>query len=482
MSKVYTSIDQLIGHTPLLELTHFEADEDLKARVLVKLEYFNPAGSVKDRVAKNMIDEAEKAGKLVRGGDYTIIEPTSGNTGVGIASVAAARGYKVIITMPETMSVERRKLMQAYGAQLVLTDGSKGMKGAIAKAEELQKETPNSIIAGQFVNPANPAIHKRVAAALGVPADKDAVDDALGVDFKELMPRYTGRPLFSPREGRRVHPLTGAVQRWVPNQDGGYWDHCDFPLAEADDETIANWPVPDPDDFDYDELLDRCKLYRHKAVHFGHPGVSDVMNNTGMIRGMENIYMDLALETESVMTLLDRRMKAELAMFERALDKCRDYVDFIWTGEDLGTQRAPLISLDMFRAQIRPRHQPLVDLASSYGKPVMIHCCGSSSWAFEDFIEMGIRAVDTLQPEAADMDPACLARKYGGRLAFHGCISTAKLAVMTPEAVAQNVAETLETMMPHHGYCLAPTHYLQDNTPVENVIAMYRTAHRLGRY
>ena len=158
MSKVYTSIDQLIGHTPLPELTHFEADEDLKARVLVKLEYFNPAGSVKDRVAKNMIDEAEKAGKLVRGGDYTIIEPTSGNTGVGIASVA--RGYKVIITMPETMSVERRKLMQAYGAQLVLTDGSKGMKGAIAKAEELQKETPNSIIAGQFVNPANPAIHK----------------------------------------------------------------------------------------------------------------------------------------------------------------------------------------------------------------------------------------------------------------------------------------------------------------------------------
>lgn len=159
MSNVYTSIDQLIGHTPLLELTHFEGDEDLKARVLVKLEYFNPAGSVKDRVAKNMIDEAEKAGKLVRGGDYTIIEPTSGNTGVGIASVAAARGYKVIITMPETMSVERRKLMQAYGAQLVLTDGSKGMKGAIAKADELAKEIPNSFVAGQFVNPANPKAH-----------------------------------------------------------------------------------------------------------------------------------------------------------------------------------------------------------------------------------------------------------------------------------------------------------------------------------
>ena len=160
MSNVYTSIDQLIGHTPLLELTHFEADEDLKARVLVKLEYFNPAGSVKDRVAKNMIDEAEKAGKLVRGGDYTIIEPTSGNTGVGIASVAAARGYKVIITMPETMSVERRKLMQAYGAQLVLTDGSKGMKGAIVKAEEIAAQTPGSFLPGQFTNPANPAIHR----------------------------------------------------------------------------------------------------------------------------------------------------------------------------------------------------------------------------------------------------------------------------------------------------------------------------------
>ena len=159
MSKIYTSADQLIGKTPLLELSHIEKAEKLEAKLLAKLEYFNPAGSVKDRVAKNMIDEAEKAGKLVRGGDYTIIEPTSGNTGVGIASVAAARGYKVIITMPETMSVERRKLMQAYGAQLVLTDGSKGMKGAIAKADELAKEIPNSFIPGQFVNPANPKAH-----------------------------------------------------------------------------------------------------------------------------------------------------------------------------------------------------------------------------------------------------------------------------------------------------------------------------------
>lgn len=154
---VYTSIDQLIGNTPLLELGNIEKNLDLKAKVLVKLEYFNPAGSVKDRIAKAMLDDAEAAGKLNK--DSVIIEPTSGNTGVGLASVAAARGYRLIITMPETMSVERRLLMKAYGAELVLTDGAKGMKGAIAKAEELTAEIPNSFIAGQFTNPANPQAH-----------------------------------------------------------------------------------------------------------------------------------------------------------------------------------------------------------------------------------------------------------------------------------------------------------------------------------
>ena len=154
---VYTSIDQLIGNTPLLELSNIEKNLDLKAKVLVKLEYFNPAGSVKDRIAKAMLDDAEAAGKLNK--DSVIIEPTSGNTGVGLASVAAARGYRLIITMPETMSVERRLLMKAYGAELVLTDGAKGMKGAIAKAEELTAEIPNSFIAGQFTNPANPQAH-----------------------------------------------------------------------------------------------------------------------------------------------------------------------------------------------------------------------------------------------------------------------------------------------------------------------------------
>ena len=157
MSKIYTSADRLIGKTPLLELTHIEKEYGLKAKVLAKLEYFNPAGSVKDRIAKKMLDDAEAAGKLTL--ESVIIEPTSGNTGIGLASVAAARGYRIIIVMPETMSVERRQLMKAYGAELVLTDGTKGMKGAIEKADELAKEIPNSFIPGQFVNPSNPKAH-----------------------------------------------------------------------------------------------------------------------------------------------------------------------------------------------------------------------------------------------------------------------------------------------------------------------------------
>ena len=159
MATIYTSADQLIGNTPLLELTHIEKALGLKAKLVAKLEYFNPAGSVKDRIAKEMLDEAEASGKLKP--DSVIIEPTSGNTGIGLASVAAARGYRIIIVMPDTMSVERRQLMKAYGAELVLTEGSKGMKGAIAKAEELAAEIPNGFIPGQFVNPANPAAHRK---------------------------------------------------------------------------------------------------------------------------------------------------------------------------------------------------------------------------------------------------------------------------------------------------------------------------------
>ena len=212
MSKIYTSADQLVGKTPLLELTHIEKALGLKAKIFAKLEYFNPAGSVKDRIAKAMIEDAEKKGVLKEGS--VIIEPTSGNTGIGLSAIAAAKGYRIIITMPETMSVERRQLMKAYGAELVLTEGAKGMKGAIAKAEELAKEIPNSFIPGQFVNPANPAIHRETTGP-EIFEDTDGAVDFLvaGVGTGGTI-TGTGEYLKSVKPSVKVvavEPLTSAV-------------------------------------------------------------------------------------------------------------------------------------------------------------------------------------------------------------------------------------------------------------------------------
>ena len=212
MSAVYTSADQLIGHTPLLELTHIEKAHGLKAKILAKLEYFNPAGSVKDRIAKAMVDDAEAKGLLKPGS--VIIEPTSGNTGIGLASVAAARGYRIIIVMPETMSVERRQLMKAYGAELVLTEGAKGMKGAIAKADELAKEIPGSFVAGQFVNPANPKAHYETTGP-EIWADTDGQGDFVvaGVGTGGTIPG-TGKVLKEHKPDVKVvavEPKTSAV-------------------------------------------------------------------------------------------------------------------------------------------------------------------------------------------------------------------------------------------------------------------------------
>jgi len=250
MSNIYTSADQLIGKTPLLELTHIEKETGTKARILAKLEYFNPAGSVKDRIAKAMIDEAEDSGKLKPGS--TIIEPTSGNTGIGLASVAAARGYRIIITMPETMSVERRQLMKAYGAELVLTEGAKGMKGAIAEAEDLAKEIPGSFIPGQFVNPANPAAH-RFTTGPEIWADTDGVVDifvagvgtggtitGVGQYLKEQNPAVkvvAVEPKDSPvlSEGRSgAHKIQGIGAGFVPEVlDTAVYDEI-IPVSNED--------------------------------------------------------------------------------------------------------------------------------------------------------------------------------------------------------------------------------------------------------
>ena len=250
MSRIYSSADELIGSTPLLEVKNIEREEGLKARVLVKLEYFNPAGSVKDRVAKAMIDDAEEKGLLKPGS--VIIEPTSGNTGIGLASVAAARGYRIIIVMPETMSVERRQLMKAYGAELVLSEGSKGMKGAIAKADELAKEIPGAFIPGQFVNPANPAAHY-AATGPEIWADTDGQVDVfvagvgtggtitgVGQYLKEQNPAVkvvAVEPASSPvlSEGRSgAHMIQGIGAGFVPEVlDTGVYDEI-IPVANED--------------------------------------------------------------------------------------------------------------------------------------------------------------------------------------------------------------------------------------------------------
>lgn len=331
----------------------------------------------------------------------------------------------------------------------------------------------------------NPAIHARLCAALGVaPQDYEGLLQALGVDTRPIDAPYTGSALYRARENRRVNPLEGCYMRWVAHETGGYWDFCDFPLQGAEDEEFDAFPVPDPDDFDYDAALAQAKQYGgNYALYVGNPGVPDVINSNGRIMGMEDVLCHLMLGDEAALRFISRRAGFQFGMMERLLDKCRGEIDFVWLGEDLGTQIAPMISLDLYRETIKPIHAKFAGLAAAYGLPSIIHTCGSSSWAYEDFIEIGIRGVDTLQPEAAHMKPAELAARFGGRLNFRGCISTAgPLAYGTAKETEAVCRDTLDIMMACRGYHFAPTHAIQDNTPVENVVAMYNAAHTYGRY
>lgn len=329
----------------------------------------------------------------------------------------------------------------------------------------------------------NPGIHQRLLDHFGLaPDDNEGLLERLGVDFRRLDVPYAGPPLHEPVPDRNIN-VWGAHTRWVEHPSGGYWDFCDFPLAGADEETVAHWPMPDPDHFDYDGIEAQLERFSPYAIYHGDAGQADLLNSAGMVRGTGEVLLDLALESPALFRLWDRRIDVQLAVMERVLDRARGRIDFFHMGEDLGTQRGPMISLDMYRAHLRPRHQRFIDLAKAYDLPVMIHSCGSSSWAFEDFIEMGINIVDTLQPEAANMAPAYLKQHYGGRLAFHGCISTAgPLAEGTAEECRQDCRDILQTMMPGGGYAFSPTHQIQDNSPTENVLAMYETARDQGRY
>ena len=277
--------------------------------------------------------------------------------------------------------------------------------------------------------------------------------------------------------------IWGIHRRWIEHSTGGYWDFCDFPLQWAEEETVANWKMPDPDHFDYAAAAAQCDRFQTYCVVLGNPGLGDVINSTGMIRTMEQTLVDLMIGEPAGLLYIRRKTAIQLEVARRTLEAAKGKIDLLWMGEDLGTQRGPLISRDLYGKQIRPIHQQFIDLAKTHHLPVMVHSCGSSSWAFDDFADMGVSVVDTLQPEAKDMSPGYLKSRFGQKLAFHGCLSTAgAVAYGSREETVRNVCEILEVMMPGGGYAFAPTHQLQDNSPTENVVAMYETALSRGVY
>ena len=332
---------------------------------------------------------------------------------------------------------------------------------------------------------ANPGIDARLKQHFGLaPGDHEGLCSALGVDFRGVGPGYTGAKLHEDDPARGVLVDNwGIHRRWVEHGSGGYWDYCDFPLQNATEEQIAAWPMPNPDDFDYSHIQAACEHLKPYGVIAGGAGTGDIINSNGMIRGMEQVLVDLITDDPGGLLLARRRTDINLEIMRRTVEAAKGGIDVFWMGEDLGTQHSPLISLDLYRRHIRPLHQQFVDLARSFDLPVVIHTCGSSSWAYEDFIDMGITGVDTLQPEAMNMSPEYLKGTFGGRLAFHGCISTAgPAATGTVEETVDYCRMMLNVMMPGGGYCFAPTHLLQDNSPTENVLAMYKTALQYGRY
>ncbi len=312
--------------------------------------------------------------------------------------------------------------------------------------------------------------------------DNEGLRQILGVDFRTIEAPYVGPKLYKDEKDIQIDNW-GRRRRWVEHEWGGYWDWCNWPLTNATEQEIDAWLMPSPDDFDYTIIESLCEHYKDYCVVIGHPGVADIINTAGMLRTMEQVLVDLITDDPAGLKLIDKNDNVWLEIIARTLEAGKGKIDMLWLGEDLGTQRGPTISLDLYRKHIRPRHQKFVDLAKTFNIPVMIHSCGSSSWAFDDFIEMGIQVVDTLQPEAKDMEPADLKNRYGNKLAFHGMISTAgPLAYGTRKDVEKNVQEILEIMKPGGGFALAPTHEIQDNSPTENVVAMYETAKKYGTY
>ncbi|MCC6422689.1 MAG: hypothetical protein IT447_04365 [Phycisphaerales bacterium] len=330
----------------------------------------------------------------------------------------------------------------------------------------------------------NPGLNQRMKKHFGLAADdEEGLRQRLEIDFRGIWLPYRGRRLHAELPNRQVDPAWGRRTQWIEHESGGYWDFCDFPLKDAPAEEFDHWPMPSPDDYDYSIVQQVCRSHPDKAIYIGGPGSADILNFCGMLMGVEQMMMEIIDPDSPLQDFVDRRINVQLGELERTLALAEGRVDFLWIGEDLGTQRGPVISMESYRRFLKPRHKRYVDLARSWNIPVMMHSCGSSSWAFDEFLDLGISAIDTLQPEAANMSPAYLKKRWGDKLTFHGCISTAgPVANGTVQDVRRDVRQTLQTMMPGGGYCLAPTHCLQDNSPTENVLALFAAALEFGRY
>jgi uroporphyrinogen decarboxylase len=330
---------------------------------------------------------------------------------------------------------------------------------------------------------ANPGIDLRLKQHFGLAGDDhEGLLQALGVDFRRVRAPFVGPQRHAVIPGRSVDEW-GIHRRWVEHESGGYWDYCDFPLQNATEEEVAAWPLPSPDDYDYSQIAGDCRRYDGYCVVAGGAGTGCIMNTSGFWRTMEQTFIDLITDDPAGLLLIDRFLEVQYQVMARTLEAGRGLFQVMWMGEDLSTQRSPMISMATFRKHIRPRQQRFVDLARSFGLHVALHTCGSSSWTYDDYAEMGVTVVDTLQPEAMNMSPRYLKEHVGHKLAFHGCISTAgPVAFGTVQEVVDNVRETLDIMMPGGGYALAPTHQLQDNSPTENVLVMYEAARTFGQY
>lgn len=332
---------------------------------------------------------------------------------------------------------------------------------------------------------ANGGIDRRLKDHFGLAhGDDEGLRRTLSVDFRSVGPSWRGGRLHAAGgPGVEVHPLWGFHTRWIEHGSGGYHDYCGFPLRDADEAAVAAWPLPDADGYDYGALPGICAEYDAFGLYVGNAGLGDILNSTGALMGMERVYSALAAEDAAWLLLAERKLGHDLDLAARCLEAARGRIDFLWIGEDLGSQRAPLCSLAAWRRVLKPWHQRLVDCARAHGAAVMLHSCGASSFVFDDLAAMGVAAIDTLQPEASGMEADRIKRAWGDRLAFHGGITTGgAIAMGTPAQARQEAERVLQAYMPSGGYAFSPAHALQDDTPVENVLAIYRAARERGRY